>query len=132
MAIGNVARPPFQFEIHQGHNFLEVHLSGYLDAEGSVHYLKELGARVKKAKITPQDRIGLLYYDGLSGFETGRVARIHGEWFNEMRPHVTRVAIITQRMAVTMALSVAKLISKTPLSQFKDERDARNWLAQAT
>jgi hypothetical protein len=128
MAIEKPTQAPFRFEILPAEGILEVRLSGYLDAERSHDYLRDLAARIKRAKRSPEDRIGLLYFDGLTGFETGRVARTHGEWFNEMRPHLSRVAIVTERMAVTLALSVAKLLSRTPLSQFRNEVEARHWL----
>jgi hypothetical protein len=128
MAIGNAAKVPFRFEIKLARNRLEIRMWGFLDAEGSIRYIKELETRIRAAKVTPQDRIALVYYDLLTGFETGRVARIHGEWFETMRPHLTRVAIVTQRVAISMALAVAKLMSKTPLAQFREEDEAIAWI----
>lgn len=126
--MANAAEVPFDYEIRPTRGGLEIQISGYLDSHGSERYLRELEARVLAAKPSPDGRVGLLYFDRLAGFETGRVARLHGEWFNRMNPHLTRVAIVTQRMAVTLALSVAKLISKTPLEQFRDEQRAREWM----
>src|SRR5258708_5902225 len=126
--MGDVAKVPFKCELQTPPGIIEIKLSGYLDAESAQEYLSDLELAVRRHKRAPDGRVGLLYFDGLSGFQTVRVARIHGEWFNNMRPHLTRVAIVTQRTAVTLALSVAKLLSKTPLQQFSDGVPARDWL----
>ena len=102
---------------------LEIHMTGYIDVEGARAYQLDVESALlqmkRVSKISTHQWL-LLYVDDLSGFEAGRVARQHGEWFAKMRPHLSRIAIVSQKTSVTLAISIAKLLSKTPLQQFTE------------
>jgi SpoIIAA-like len=123
------APTPFTFRITSSGNTVEIELAGYIDVEGGRTYQREVEAKVQQIKKgNGSPGVGLLYIDDLSGFQAGQVARQHGEWFLKMRPQVSRIAIVSPKASVTMAISIAKLLSKTPLRQFKDTAEARAWL----
>jgi hypothetical protein len=84
----------------------------------------------EQAKARGGFRVGLLFVEGLTGFEVGgRVARLHGEHFSRMSPNISRIAVVTQKSSVMLAVSIARLIAPSPMKTFSGMAEARQWLA---
>jgi hypothetical protein len=79
-----VATPtPFSFRVEAvGDYILQILVEGHLGAGEAADYLRVLGRMVAEARRRDPSRpIGLLYIDRLSGFESLKVPRAHGEFF---------------------------------------------------
>jgi len=126
-------KPAFHSQIRPRGKHVEVHGSGYLDAAAAERYLGEVEHEILRLfkAAGGKTRISLLFYDNLAGFEAGRVARLHGQWFEKMRNELGRVAVVSQKTTVILAMSIIKLFAKSPVRQFSDEVAALRWLEES-
>jgi hypothetical protein len=126
---------PFTFECRQlDGRAVEVDVSGYLDVESSRRYLIRVGLDLREVARRSGTPIGLLLHDvALSGFDTGSVARVHGEWLNELGDALTAIAVVSKKLTVRFGVAAAKLVVRKPFEIFPDKPSAHEWLAtQAT
>jgi hypothetical protein len=128
-----VATPtPFSFRVEAvGEYILQILVEGHLGAGEATDYLRVLGRMVAEARRRDPNRpIALLYIDRLSGFESLKVPRAHGEFFRAVSADVDRIAVVTRKTTVTFGLAVVKLIAspKQQIKAFDAEEPARRWL----
>ena len=108
---------PFKCDIRVNGLTIDITISGFIDARSSMQYQEEVEGHINRLAVK-STKVGLLYIEELSGFDTGSVAQLHGRWFSKIKPQVSKVAIVSSKASVMLALSIAKLITKTPLKLF--------------
>lgn len=112
---------------------LRVRVGGYLKAEEATAYLDALGRMLAELQAKGRVKvISLIFVDELTGFESLKVPRSHGEFFRAKAKVVERVAVVTEKPAVTFGLAVVKLITSPQqiIKTFKTEAEARKWLSE--
>lgn len=111
-----------------GVGLVQVEVQGHLDEASARDYLTQLKGTVTDVQRSDGCPVRLLFKDGLTGFDPGKVARLHGEWIRDLGPSVERVAIISQKATVRFGAAAARLVVRQPLEIFEDEKQARAWL----
>ncbi len=112
----------------RSHALIEVHVSGYLNAQESAVYLAALERAVEEQLRGPYKAVLLLFVDNLTGFQSVKVPRMHGQWFSERGPKIARIAVVSSKASVTFGLAAVKLLTKHVIKAFNDPNDARRWL----
>jgi hypothetical protein len=108
---------------------VELELFGYVDADSAQRYLPHVEAAVDDAlRTTGGSAVGLMMHGSVTGFDGGRTAQLHGEWFRKMGARISRIAIVSSRTRTTLAISVLRLGTRHPLAQFDTPEEALRWL----
>ncbi len=127
-----MGNPAFQHSASRiAPGIVRVEVQGYLDAASSTQYLVELKRIVDAARQLDQRPIGLMFKESLVGFDTGKVARTHGQWIDQMGQEISSVAIVSTKASVRFGVVAAKLVTRRPIEVFPDEEAAFSWLETA-
>ncbi len=124
---------PFRCVItEEGKDLVRLHVTGHLTGEESSDYLDRVAKVVDgMRKRDGAQTVALLYLEELSGFESVKVPRVHGEFFKNQAGVIDRVAVVSQKSIITFAIAMAKLLvsPRQSIQIFKTEWEARSWLA---
>jgi hypothetical protein len=107
---------------------IEIQVSGYLTAEDTTVYLKAIERTIEEQLRGPQKAVCLMFIENLSGFQSVKVPRMHGQWFSERGASIARIAVVSSKASVTFGLAAVKLLTKHVIKAFNDPHDARLWL----
>jgi hypothetical protein len=107
---------------------IEVHVNGYLSADDTAIYLKAVERAIEEQVSRGQKSVGLLFIENLTGFQSVKVPRLHGQWFSERGAQIARIAVVSSKASVTFGLAAVKLLTKHVIKAFNDPIDARRWL----